>query len=363
MLDVYMQELRLHDLHDLGGALFRPEAGWSVPAGYGSVDAEVRAVRARAGIIDLSDRAKIELTGSERVPFLDGVVTADLKILEDGMLTYALLLNEKSRVLGDLRIYAFKESLVLDIEASQRENILRILEKARVSDDVEFHDLGVVSHIEVHGPQAGTALANAVTADVRALPRDRFLTVPIVHRESATIARIPPVVRAGYAIWSADSSLADLWSRLAGAGVKPFGRDAQEVLRVEAGIPRFGVDIGEDTLALEGAPESAISFTKGCYVGQEVVARGTYIGQVRRKLLGLQVEGDLPPVHGDRVSSAGRDIGAITSGTWSPTRSGAIGMALLRVDAVSAADGLFINRGGWDLRARLHPLPFVAGSA
>jgi folate-binding protein YgfZ len=358
-----MNQLPLQSVHDLAGAVFRDEAGWSVPATYATLGSEVRAVRNRAGMIDLSDHAKIELTGSERVPFLDGVVTADLKILSRGMSTYALLLNDKSRVLGDLRVYALDDSLVLDTEASQRESLLRILEKARVSDDVEFRDHGSLAHIEVHGPQASTALSGLFGTEVRDLARGGFLTVPIRRRESVHVARIPSIGDVGYAIWSRDSSLSELWDRLADAGVRPIGRDAWEVLRIEAGIPRFGVDMGEDTLALEGAPESAISFTKGCYVGQEVVARGTYIGQVRRKLLGLEVEGDLPPVHGDRVSSAGRDIGAVTSATWSPTRTAAIGMALLRVDAVSAADGLFINRGGWDLRARLHPLPFVAGSA
>jgi len=358
-----MQQLRLRSLHDLGGALFREEAGWSVPAGYGTLDDEVRAVRNRAGMIDRSDHAKIELTGSERVPFLDGVVTADLKILARGMSTYALLLNDKSRVLGDLRVYALDDSLVLDIEASQKESVLRILEKARVSDDVDFHDLGPVGHIEVHGPQASTALGGVLGAEVRGLPRNGFLTVPIRRRETAYVARIPPIGEVGYAIWSRDSALSDLWTRLGADGVRPIGRDAWDVLRIEAGIPRFGVDMGEDTLALEGAPESAISFTKGCYVGQEVVARGTYIGQVRRKLLGLQVEGDLPPVHGDRVSLGGHDVGAVTSGAWSPTRTEAIGIALLRVDAVSTTDGLFIDRGGWALRARLHALPFVAGSA
>src|SRR5439155_22912220 len=119
-----MQELRLRPYHDLEGAIFRPEAGWLIPATYGPVDAEVRAVRARAGMIDWSDRAKIRLTGSERVTFLDGIVTADMKTLTPGTSAYALLLNEKSRVLGDLRVYGFADSLVLDIEASQRDTIM-----------------------------------------------------------------------------------------------------------------------------------------------------------------------------------------------------------------------------------------------
>ncbi len=136
-----------------------------------------------------------------------------------------------------------------------------------------------------------------------------------------------------------------------------------EVLRIEAGVPRVGVDMGEDTLALEAAPESAISYTKGCYVGQEVVARGTYVGQVRRKLLGLRVDGDVPPVRGDRVSKGDREVGFVTSGTWSPTLGWVIALALLRIDEVAPSEALFIDRGGWDLRARQHPLPFVRGHA
>src|SRR2546428_10948202 len=145
-----MQELRLRPYHDLEGAISRPGAGWLIPATYGPVDAEVRAVRTRAGMFDWSDRAKFRLTGSERVTFLDGIVTADMKVLTPGMSAYALLLNEKSRVLGDLRVNAFADSLVLDIEASQKDTIMAILEKARVIDDVEFHYLGAFGHIDAH---------------------------------------------------------------------------------------------------------------------------------------------------------------------------------------------------------------------
>src|SRR5439155_21640355 len=153
------------------------------------------------------------------------------------------------------------------------------------------------------------------------------------------------------------------WEKFSRAGVSPIGRDAIELLRIEAGIPRFGADMDENTLALEVAPESALSFTKGCYVGQEIVARGTYVGQVRRKLVGLRVEGDLPPVRGDRVSKGDRDVGFVTSGAWSPTIGWVIALALLRWDEVSAKDALFINRGGWDLRARTVAVPFVRGTA
>src|SRR5437899_8080525 len=307
-----MQELQLRPYHDLSGAIFRAEAGWSIPAGADYLEVEGRAILPRAGMIDLSDRAKIELAGSERVPFLDGLVTTDLKIIGPGMSTYALLLNEKSRVLGDLRVYALADSLVLDIDASQKDSIVRLLEKARVSDDVEFRDLGLCGHIEVHGPSAGEAVSAIVGTDVRSLSDNAFLTFSVDRHHDGRAMRLRAFGEDGYAIWSAGARLAEAWEALVRRGVTPGGRDAAEVRRIESRVPWLGADMGEDTLALEVAPESAISYTKGCYVGQETVARGTYVGQVRRKLLGLRIEEEMPTVHCGPASWGEQVDGAVT---------------------------------------------------
>src|SRR3989475_11446167 len=141
-------------------------------------------------MIDWSDRAKVRLTGSERVPFLDGLVTTDLKILTPGMSAYALFLNEKSRVLGDLRVYAFADSLVLDVEAAQKDTILQLLEKGRVSDDVEFRDLGACGHIEVHGPAAGDLVAGVLSVDPRALAQTAFMTFSVEKSPEAHAGRV-----------------------------------------------------------------------------------------------------------------------------------------------------------------------------
>ena len=354
-----MQELPLRPHHEARGASFRVEAGWTVPAGYGSLDEEVRAAHEHAGMVDSSDRAKIELTGSERLPFLDGLVTSDLKILTPGTSGYALLLNEKSRVLGDLRVYVLPDSLVLDLGAAQKEGVLRILEKARVSDDVEFRDLGAVGHIDVYGPDSSTTIGKVLSLDVKSLTPDSFLTIPQKPRGQSYVAAIRSHPLTAYAIWSADADLSREWEALSRAGVRPIGRDAMDVLRIEAGIPGFGADMGEDTLALEVAPESALSFTKGCYVGQEIVARGTYVGQVRRKLLGLQVDGEVVPAHGDRISKGGREVGLVTSAAWSPTFERVVALGILRLDAVSRDDWLSIGHDGQDLRARIGSVPFA----
>ncbi len=358
-----MSELLLRSYHEVRGALFHPEAGWEVPSNYGPLDSEVLAVRRDVGMIDFSDRAKVRVTGADRVTFLDGLVTADVKLLTPNTSAYALVLNDKSRVLGDLRVLALDDAFVLDIEAAQKDSLLAYFRKMLVSDDVTLEDLGACGHIEVHGPRAPDVVSATLGVDVRGLSLDAVKSFPLDRRRTGYAVRVRTVGEAGYVIWGPGVALENVWAVLDRANVPPFGRDAFDVLRLEAGMPRFGADMSGETLALEVVPEAAISFTKGCYTGQEVVARGTYVGHMNRKLLGLRIDGDVPPSRRDLVRKEGKDVGFVTSGAWSPTKGWVIGLALLRVDDVRNTDVLFIDHHGWDLRARLHPLPFVWGSA
>ncbi len=358
-----MMELRLRPYHEVSGALFRPESGWDVPSSYGPLSPEVRSVRSSAGLIDLSDRAKIRVRGADRVSFLDGLLTADVKALTPGASAYALLLTDKSRVVGDLRIYAFEDRFVLDIEAAQKEAVLTSINKFLVSDDVVLEDLGACGHIEVHGPASARLLSTPGLLDVRSLSLDAFTFFQVDKHHVGYAGRIRSLGEVGFAVWSPGAGLENLWADLTRRGVTPFGRDAYDVLRIEAGVPRVGVDMGLNTLALEVAPEGAISFTKGCYVGQEVVARGTYRGHMNRRLLGLKVTVDVPPSHADVVRKEDEVVGTVTSAAWSPTKGWVIALAILRVEEVTPDSNLFIDHGGWDLRAKLHPLPFVRGSA
>ena len=356
-----MSDLRLRSYHEVSGAVFRKEAGWEVPAGYGSLDREVDAVRRAAGMLDLSDRAKVRVRGADRITFLDGLVTADIKVLPAHFATYALVLDEVSRVLGDLRIIEEDGASVLDIDASQKDGLLADLRKQIVSDDVTLEDLGLCGHLEVHGPLAPRTVSAVVGLDVQGLALDEQASFPLGRRTVGHVGRVSAFGESGYALWAEGDGLEIVWDALSRTGVTPIGRDAAEVLRIEAGRPRFGADMGPETLAAEVAPEGSISGTKGCYRGQEVVARAAAIGQMNRRLVGLRIDADVPPSRGDRVTTAGVAVGTVTSGCWSPTTGWVIGLALLRMDKVARGSQIFIDHGGWDLRASLHPLPFVFG--
>ena len=354
-----MRDLRLRPYHEVSGAVFRPEADWQVPANYGGLASEVLAVRSGAGIVDLSDRAKVCVRGADRTSFLDGLITADVKVLEPGASAYALVLTDKSRVVGDLRVYAFENHYVLDIERRQAGPLLAYIQKFLISDDVVLEDLSSSGHLEVHGPDAARIVSATAGVDVRGLLPDHVASFAVEKRRVGHVARVGGVGEPGFALWAEGADLAAGWSRFLRRGIAPVGRDAFDVLRIEAGVPRVGADMGEDTLALEVAPARAINFSKGCYVGQEVVARGTYRGHMNRRLMGLQVDGDVPPERGNRVRTAHGDVGHVSSGTWSPSLGRVIALALLRIEEVGPSTELSIDRGGWDLRAALHPLPFV----
>ncbi len=358
-----MPDLRLRSYHEVDGAVFRQEAGWEVPSGYGALDREVDAVRRTAGMIDLSDRAKVSVRGSDRVTFLDGLVTADVKVLSEGRSAYALVLDEASHVLGDVRITSLRDAFVLDVEAAQKASLVMYFQKQIVSDDVTLEDLGFAGHIEVHGPRAPDAVSAVLGVDVRGLSVDEHTTFPVDRHRSGYVSRVNALGEYGFTIWSPGDALEFVWSALFRAGVAPVGRDAFDVLRIESGRPRFGIDMGPSALALEVAPEGVLTFTKGCYRGQEVVARGMGIGQVSRRLLGLRIDGDVPPSGGDAVRVEAEEIGRVTSGCWSPTTGWLVALALLRADKVRTDSRFFIDHDGWDLRAALHPLPFVLGRA
>lgn len=358
-----MSELRLRSYHEFSGALFRMEAGWAVPAGYGALDREVAAVRRAAGIFDLSDHAKVRVTGSDSETFLDGLVTADLKVLPRGMSAYALVLDEASRVLGDVSIAALDDAYLLDIEASEAEALLAYFRRQIVSDDVTLEDLGFCGHIEVHGPLAARIASSVLGVDAQGLSVDAHTTFPLDRHHRGTVSRLTTFGEDGYAIWAQGDSLALVWDACVRAGAQPVGREALEILRIEAGRPRFGVDMTPQTLALEVVPEGVLSSTKGCYRGQEVVARGLSIGPVTRRFMGLRIEGDVPPNRGDPVLSEAGEVGRVTSACWSPTTGNAIALALLRREAARTARTLFVDRDGWTMGVRLATLPFVIGSS
>ncbi len=360
-----MRQLPLRARHELSGAVFVDRAGWEVPASYTNLDGEVRAVRSSAGVIDHSDRVKVRLSGPDRVPFLNGLVTQDVAGLGPGRWTYALVLNPKGKVVGDVWVYGLEDAFLLDLRADEADWVLDHIRKHVISDDVSVEPLPAAAHLGLYGPLASALLRRVLGATVPPPATGTFATVPIGRKRWMLVATTDFLRLSGFSFISWTDPLEGVWRALLAPGLPlaigatPIGREAWNTLRIEAGRPRAGVDMDETTIALEARMESAISFTKGCYEGQEVIARATYQGHMNRLLVGFRIEGDVVPIRGDAVTVAGLKVGHVTSATYSPTLRYVIAMGYVRRPSDAPGTRVIIEADGWQLRATVASLPFA----
>ncbi len=360
-----LRRLPLHEYHALEGAVFTEHAGWEVPASYSGVDTEVRTTRAAAGAFDHSDRAKVRVSGPDRVSFLNGLVTQDLATMKPGQWRYTLILNPKGKVVGDAWVYGLEDVFLVDVLSEQLGRILDHIEKHLISDDVKVETLPAPAHLEVHGPRA-PAIARRLLRTASIPGAEEFVEVPIDRKRSLIAASSTFFGLPGFRFFSWTDPLLDVWRTITasgapplGNGAVPIGREAWNTLRIEAGRPLVGVDMDENTIALEARMEPAISFTKGCYEGQEVIARATYQGHMNRLLVGFRVEGDTVSVRGDPVLVEGKQTGNVTSATYSPTLRYVIALGYVRRPNDAPGTRVLIETDGWQLRATVAELPFV----
>jgi len=291
------------------------------------------------GIYELNSRAKIALTGEDRVRWLNGMITNNMRDLPAGQGVYGFLLNPQGKILGDLYAFNRDEYLLVDTEQFQLPRVLEIFERYIIMDDVVVENItGNLSGIGIAGPKAEEILkaANLFHPGLAALHfadltwRDAGPT--LVRKDSTTV----PV----FEIWAAPANQGMLWSALAGAGGKPVSPEALELLRIASGVPRFNVDIQERHLPQETGQERALNFNKGCYIGQEIVERIRSRATVHRTFAGFHVEGPLPPIGEKIVGTDGKPAGEITSTSSFASDSGDRKVALGYFRRDAAAEGL-----------------------
>lgn len=310
--------LSLHELHQEVGAAFMTVNGAEVVAHYGDPAAERAALRDAVGVLDLSCRSRLCLMGADRVKFLHGQVTNDVQRLRVGEGCYAALVNAKGRMHSDLNLYHLAGELLLDFEPGYTAAVSERLEKYAVTDDVQMLDAAPhYGLLSVQGPRAAEAVAQlALPWELPAKP------LSFSAHQDPTLGQLYLMRRAGggFDLFIPTAALGVVFDKLLAAvkslGGRACGWHALEAARIEAGIPRFGQDMDESTLPPEAGLEArAISYSKGCYIGQEVIARIRTYGQVARTLRRLLLPADLAPlpVPGDKLLADGREIGHLTS--------------------------------------------------
>jgi len=342
------------------GAALGAFNGVTVPLRFGGREREWRAVRESSGVIVPAHRASIVARGDDRISFLQGMLSNDVKALPVGAGLHAAFLTQTGKVVSDLRVFVDETVVLLDLLAWRAAPFKEALERFIVADDVELETSATMTPlIGVEGPQAAQVIGRLVgepppRAERLALHRAHFQGDPLFVLSASENDHT------GYLLCGSAALAAPLFAAACAAGAVPVGLEALNVLRVEAGIPWSGIDMDEDVLLMETGLERAVSFTKGCYLGQEVVERIAARGHVNRKLCGLLVEGGTVPPRGSLVSDGEREVGHITSGVRSVALDRVIALGYVHRNRLEPGNRLKIQAGDELVAATVTTLPFVA---
>lgn len=318
--------------------------------------------RTAAAIVDRGERAWVVVSGADRRAYLHGLLTNDIAALQAGQGCYAAYLTPQGRMIADLWVYELGDILLVSMIRDVKPTVLARLDQFIFTEDVQLGDVtDTFGATAVVGPRAAQALAAAADVAVdrlSALPEHGNLRITFAG-QPAIVLRTTDTGESGFDILVASEQVSQLRERLHADGVVDVNAGDGEALRIEAAIPRFHRDMDEETIPLEAGIESrAISMTKGCYVGQEVIVRVLHRGhgRVAKRLVGLTVNGAVVPPSGAPVEAEGKEIGSVTSSAMSPALGKPIALAYVHRDFVTAGTIVRVT----DTDAVVTPTPFVS---
>jgi len=353
-----MFKTALHDRMTAAGARISEYSGVETAASFTNVENEFRELNSGCALYDLGWRAKVAITGEDRVRWLNGMVTNNVKDLPVNRGNYNFVLNPQGRILGDLYAYNRGDHLLIDTERSQLGSLLKLFEHYIIMDDVEVTDKSdSLSAIGLQGPKSLEILRVAGINDPCLQPMQ--VADLIWSGVGISLTRMASQEFCAYEIWVSPVKIAQIWDSLIEAGAIPVGTEALEKFRVMIGLPRYGTDIRDRDLPQETDQERALNFTKGCYIGQEIVERIRSRGNVHRKFHGFVLEGELPG-QGAKLQADGKEVGELTSINRIPTNNGDRFVALGYIRREALERGSKITYAGGE--ARPSGIPFSLAS-
>ena len=324
------------------------------------------AARRRAAFLDRSDRGRIVVSGSERASYLQGLLTNDIVALKAGQGCYTAYLTAQGRMIADLYAYELGDVMLLTMTGGVKDGVMAKLDQFIFSEDVQLGDVtGTFAQIAIVGPGAAATVTSIVggasEAALREMPEHGNARGQWAGG-AAIVTRVTDTGEPGFDLFVEHAQAGALKAALLAAGVVELDEVNAAAVRVESGMPLFGRDMDGETIPLEAGIESrAISFTKGCYVGQEVIIRVLHRGhgRVARKLVGLTLDGDRVPEAGAAIRSGDREIGNVTSSTASPALQRPIALGYVHRDFFEPGTEVSVG----DQRATVTALPFVGRQA
>ena len=363
-----MKTLPLRQQHQSLGATFQPYGEWEVPKHYGHPQLEYEAMHHQVGLADLSLRGKLLVTGDDRITWLQSIISNDILPLQSGQGRYSAFMNHKGKMLSYIRVYRRPDTLFIedvgevgDATYQAFKKFLLYGTKAKLQNCLDSWGILLVT-----GPNAPDLLQRALGMEVGQLQ-----SLDTLHFEweqsQGFIARTEETGGQDFELFAPIEALPTLWSKLSNEGkpfeLQPIGRAALETVRIEAGLARLGPDLNETIVPPEANLEGiAFSLSKGCYPGQEVVARMDTYGSVKRRMVGLVIEGDDQgfPEAGAKILSGTREVGWISSSTFSPLLQKPIALGFPLRDFTQPNTHLEIQVQSQRFPATVRPLPFSA---
>lgn len=342
----------LREIQAEHGANWTRTDGDEVIGDYGDAAAEYEAIVKRVGLADRSARGKLRVTGADRAHFLHGMLTNTVEDLLPGEGNHSALTDPKGNTQADLHLFNRGEEIFLETEPGLQLAVAAFVDRFLIADDVVIKDVsGGWSILGVQGPGSIAVLA---TLGVE-LPGEQYGSVAMTTPQGGWIARRAYVAEVGFDIWVPTEEAGGLWVRLVEAGALPSGFAALELRRIERGQPRYGLDVDDAVVPLEAGLEDTVSFTKGCFIGQETLAKMHNLGKPRRYLVGLQVESEEPPATGTPIFNGDKEVGTVRSSARSVAIDSTIALASVRRGSEIPGTSLRLGETG---RATVSELPF-----
>jgi len=367
---ITLRKLPLDEVHKHLGAVLTELEGWSVPASYGDELFEYASVReSGAGVIDLSPRGSFQVSGSEAIQFLNGLITNDMKTLGENRWMPAALPNVQGRLIASIRVIRKPDDstgkkpvpvFMIDTEPATRGAVLKTIERFTLAGD--FHVVDLTSQtalLSLQGKRAAGLIGSVMGESACGIPAYGAAQIDW-QQQSLTVLRATHTGEDGFDIFVGADQATSLWDALVSARARPVGHQALDRLRIEAGVPRYGIDMDETNVVTETGLDEAVSYTKGCYIGQEIIARIKYRGHVAKRLVGLVFDRARKVDSDARIKSADeKEVGRITSHTLSPHLGCTIALGYVKYDYLAPDTEVRVTSSEGDLTARVSDLPLV----
>ena len=316
-----------------------------------------------AGLIDHSRRGRLLVSGSEAVMFLNGLITNDMKTLAANTWMPAAFANVQGRLLAVVRVIHREDGFLIDTEDVTHDTVLKILERFTLAGDFRITDVtNETVSLSIQGKSA-ESIMRAVFGDESAVERQKVMKGKLANGREVTIIRATRTAEDGFDLFVDVNVARDLRESMMKAGAQNVSFETLETLRIEAGIPRYGIDMDETTVVTEANLDEAVSFTKGCYLGQEIIVRIKHRGHVAKKLTGMILGENAELKRGAKVLSAdNKEIGRVTSSAFSPRLDRAIALGYLKYDYLAPGTRVKVSVDESEFECEIAELPLIRGS-